>query len=221
MLQNIDALVQQEIKNINVDAIFQEELRKQLAETVRRVLKDALGPFSPFTKKLEEAIKETMKFDPSKLELPEYSNFVVEQTCLVIKDLMSEERAANMKTHIIEKLAPNLAKEIEFDDFVSKLREILMEAYEEGDDASTAPEYTITVEQDSNSYSREYWNIEVKEGKDSMVRLFTTGEGECYHTNGSRTSEPISKLFATYKYNRTKIKGIEAYSKTITIEDTY
>lgn len=221
-MKNIDEVIHEEIKKVDIDKIFQEELRKQIAETVRKTLKDALGPYSTLSKALDESIKEQMKFNPNILSLPEYSNFVVEQAEAVIKDLMSEERGKIIQKHLRDKLAPNLVTEIEFEDLISEIRDTLLETIREEAESRTDLSYTIVCGQEKGTYS-DYRQLAIYEGPTAergseKAVLFLSAEGKVYHSRGSERNS-YTKRFASYVFNSTLIKNVEEYDKTLTTED--
>jgi len=224
-MQTADQLLADAIKTINIDEIFQKELREQIAVTVRKTIKDSLGTYSPFSKALDAAIEEQMKFDPKRLTLPEYSNFVVLQCEQVIKDLMTEERGKIIQKTMRDKLAPNLETEIEFEKIMDEIKSSLVEAIKEEAGNHTNLIYRLVccdVEQRSYGDS---WIITIFEGEEKnhsneKAALFFDTNGRCYHSRGELRNE-FTKRFASYVFNRTLIKDFEHYDEKFTTEDLY
>lgn len=224
-MKSIDEVFQEEIKNVNVNEIFQEELRKQVAETVKRMLKDAIGPYSAFSKALEKAIEEQMKFNPDRLTLPEYSNFVVSQAEVVIKELMSEERGKIIQKSLRDKLAPNLVSEIEFEDLIEEIRDSLLESIKEEAESRTDLKYRIVCGGEKTSYTSSL-TIAIYEGdkeenrSDAKAILYLMDSGKVYHSLGDKNFG-FTTRFASYAFNNTLVRNHEDYDKVLSIEDLY
>lgn len=222
---DLNKVVEEKIKEINVDEIFQRILREQIEKTVKDVLHKALGNYSPFSKKFEELVEKNLAFDPTHLSLPQYSNFVVEQAHQVISVLMNEERASLIRQTLIEKLGGHIAKEIEFGRLISDIEAALLSSYDELD-CCDDKEYRVVCKREEKTYSSERvtFGLYVYHGADEkftdeIAAVFVMDE-EAYHSRGSRR-EPLARLFGSYTYMRTKIHGIEPYDRTITREDKY
>lgn len=220
---DLNKLVQEKIKEIDVDGIFQKALAAQLEETIKKVLKDAFGPYSALSKQFEKLVEEKMKFNPSNLTLPQYSNFVVEQANLVIQGLMDEDKAKLVRESLAKRLVPDVEKEIEFTDLVDYLSSSLLDSIEDAD-----TKYLIKCEMQEGSGHRtsnisDYWVLTVSRGgrsyKDEIAVLFTNGE-QVYHSRGEK-DHPIAKRFASYQYLNAKIIGIEPYERSVSISDKY
>ena len=218
-MKNINDIFQEELKNVDVNVIFQEELRKQIAETVKKMLKDAIGPYSTFSKALNKAIEEQLKFHPDKLTLPEYSNFVVAQAEVVIKDLMSEERGKVIQKNLRDRLAPNLVNEIEFEVLVDEIRDALLEVIKEEAESRTGCSYRIVCSEEKMTYCSSL-KLVIYEGDSAKASLYMMDSGKVYHSSGDKNF-PLATRFASYAFNNTLVKNHEDYDKTLTTEDLY
>lgn len=212
--------VSEAIKSIDVDALFKAEIEKQIKITVEKALKDAIGSYSPLSKKLNELVEKSLEVDLDRITFAQYSNFVVDKCCDLIQEMMSDERAAHIKKHLRDKLAPHLVNELDFVDLIDALSSTLLETLGEADCCDDV-QYHIVCEEEEKSYGT-YWNLKVYEGErrdyGSEIAVLCMSESRCYHSRGRHNSE-IAKRFASYVFNRTIIKNVEDYDKTFSKQD--
>lgn len=221
---NINQIVQDEIKKIDVEKIFKDTLSKQIEETIKKSLKDSLGSYSAFSKSFDDIVEKHLSIDPDRITLPQYNDFVVSQAVEVIQGLMSKDRAAAIKKVLVEKLAPHIAKEIEFSQLVDAIKESLLDTYDDGDCCDRS-KYLIECVRENKSYgSGPYYELAVYEGEkksyDSVLAKLYVMDGKCYHHSGKR-GDPFAKRFASYAFNGTMITDIKEVEMEVTYQDKF
>lgn len=224
---NINELIKKELDNISTDAMFQELLKKQINETLSRSLKDALGSYSTLSKSFDKLVEEQLKIKLDNLSLAQYSNFVVDQCELVLKEIMSEQRAEVIRKAFRDRLAPHLVDIVEFGDLIDaitdSLKESIRDDMKEGCCTDT-PVYKILCTMDESKYTTlgEQWTLKIISGEgarlsDEIAVLHISGN-KCYHSRGDKHNE-FTKRFASYVYKNTIVSGIEEVDEQISAED--
>lgn len=221
---DINNFVAEEIQKIDLNAIFQEELKKQVKETIQRTMKESLGTYSPLSKALDQMFKDSLKIDLSKNTLPEYNNFVVEQCHSVIKDLMSEERAKVIQKNFRDKLAPHLTDEIEFDKLYQQIEDSLIASLKEDQKENCGCsdlKYRIICSPEEKTYSSDYWKIAVYEGEkadsSSEMAVLYLSNRKSYHSRGKK-NDSFAKMFSSFVFNNTIVHNMKDFDETISSE---
>ena len=221
---DLNQYVEQELKKINLNEFFQEILKQQLRVTIEKCLKDALGSYSTFSREFEKIIEKELKFNPDRLSLPVYSEFVVEQATEVIQSLMDEQRAANIRQKFVQKIAPNLEKEISFDSLIDEIRVAIGDSYEEHD--CDPPIFHIVCEEEERKYSDgPYYQLTISEGEEpekwsqAIAQLNLFPDGRAYHACGGRENHPFFRRFKSYAFNATIVTGLYEMNQKLTYED--
>ena len=221
---NINDLVQQKIKEIDCDKLFNEILEQQIEATIKKVLHDQLGNYSTLSRGFEKAVSEALDFDFDRLKLTEYSAFVRNQAVKVIEETMSEEQAKLIQKNLSRRLLPETKSFWEFDDFMEFIRDKLIEQAQEKADGDCCAEILVSygcraAQKDRFGTDYTYFEIFVDEDSHREAVLFVMNES-CYHANGS-TRNGFSQFFSNMAHVGATIRGIEEYSAKVTTEDLY
>lgn len=221
---NVNEIIQRKIDNINIDEIFQKKLEKQIEDTVQSTLKDALGSYSAFSKSLDELIKNQMGVNLQNISLAQYNNFVIEQCEIVLKDIMSEERALAVQKKFRDRLAPNMVTEVKFEKLIDDIETVLIDEIKEEADSRNEISFRVVCGIEKGTYSSG-WRLSVYEGSKTdhsseKAVLYFNENGKVYHSRGNKRDE-FAKLFASYVFNNTLIEDFEDHDRTIDHNDLY
>lgn len=221
---NLTEIVQKEISNISLDQVFKEKLSEQVKDTFQSVLKDGLGHWSDFSKQIKEEIKKQIGFDPSKIDLTTYNEFVQDQCIEVLKETMSEKRAEVLRSALREKLGIVDRKEIDFEDFIQEISESLLDAIKsEFDEDNCAcgdlPKYRIVC---GRNKKYNWWCIDVYQGEqiesyEKIAHLTITERDEqCLSARCTNyRTGPLDRIFRAMAFNRCVVRDLEYYDEVI------
>ncbi len=104
-MQELHEIASTKIKTMIEDGTVEKMIEEQLTKTVQSVVQDSLKDWSPFGKALSEKVKEAVKLDLNRVELPEYSKFIVE----TVEGLYTKVLQENSLAHLKECLESDLA----------------------------------------------------------------------------------------------------------------
>lgn len=216
----MNGLLKEAISEIDVNEVFKTKLKERIKDTIEDVVAEQVGHWGEFKKSFEKAVKEQMKFDPNKLDLSNYTNFVSDQCVEILNECMSEEKAMRIKNAFKEKLNITAKEEWEFDDLVQFLEDTLEEVVKDAmeDDpcgCDDLPRFTIECKKHDN-YS--WFDLTVYEGDPDdygsrYAQLTISDDGKCLSCHTKSNMNKISRMFQAMAYRRTMIHNIDSSTR--------
>jgi len=171
----MQSLVLDSFQRLEADGTLAAIVDKQVQETMKRVVSDSLSAYSPFGKALEERIKEQAQVDFSSLDLPSYTNLMLQIIEKQYRDGAMESGLEKVATRVRELFGTEKPAKVKLSDFLKLMRdEHHGEEWEEHkmtlhvDDRNTILFISMDAEEGVESYKCEY-KLTVYRDKETKV----------------------------------------------------
>ncbi|ENY8491856.1 TPA: hypothetical protein ACGI4R_001437 [Clostridioides difficile] len=190
---NLNKIMNDALVELEENGFVEEIVKKQLAETIKRVVNEVFGNWGDFSKKIEKHLSENININLDKLDIQKYN--------VLVATTVKEKIDMTMKVEAIEHLKRNLDNMLvgaEKEYKMSELLEILkMDKYDI--DEYEGYEDCITFILDENKYGSGWIEID-KEPNKSKYR--------CEHSILLRKDGTI----ASYRYENREISSKDIMS---------
>ncbi len=161
---DINSVIQESVKSINFEQIVKEAATEKIQAAVKSAVAEQFRSYSDFSKGLEEQIKKELAVDFTKIQLPEYRDFLISSVNNSLALLTNEEQAQEIVKYINTKVIGENRDKIEFSDFWDELTEMVNEGI---DEENRDGRFNIQCTKDENSYSSDYFKIRITENEES------------------------------------------------------
>lgn len=145
-MANIDlgSICESQMNEIVGSGLIQKTIRSALEQTVKATIESELCGYCGTVKKdIEQAIKESVKIDRDKLDLPEYNNFIV----LTVKECVEEFLNIEGKNKLAANIEKMLKKEVKPEYTLEEIIEEFKGYY--GGDKDNYEEFTLVLNKSS------------------------------------------------------------------------
>lgn len=220
---NLNKIIQNTIKDIDFDEIFKEKLKETLTNSIKSILEDNLRSWSGFGKQLDEALKNSLKINTDSFDVSSYCEFVNNEAAEVIKTIMSDEKAMNIKMKVAEHLNISMVESMSFTELVEKLESIINAKLDEEKSecyCGELPEFKLEAVYRNETYGN-YRDVSIKKDDEKIAKLHLNSEGKCYHYHTNYDGCSFKKLFSMLTFGKVKITNFEEMSETFTAHEDY
>lgn len=119
----MQSLVLDSFQRLEGDGTLAQIVDKQVQETMKRVVSDALSSYSPFGKALEERIKEQVMIDFKSLDLPSYTNLMLQIIEKTYMDSAKESGIDEVAKRVRELFGTDAPKTVKLSDLIKLMRD--------------------------------------------------------------------------------------------------
>lgn len=148
----IEKVVQDKFAEIVGSGFIEEQVKKQLQETIKGAVEQSLRSYSDFGKSIEKALKESIT--GGKFDFPDYNQLVSNWVMDIVNNTLISEGKAQITKNLEEFFKPLEKSEWLLSEIVSKYIEHIRENEDE-----ESGELTIIVDKDKHHLTKEYWDV--------------------------------------------------------------
>jgi hypothetical protein len=178
-MRDIEAAVANATHELVKSGRLTEIIKTQVESTVERILKDALGEWSPSGKQLKEAVESALSIDPERLGLPGYNQTVLTIVRNALDARVEEVAGKKLKADLDQMLGTAAPKEIKLSALVKEFKKFARDrgGHEEGEKA-----VTVILERD-RGYSSRWLYLDVdpcKEKYRCAFQMLLSNDGDVH-----------------------------------------
>lgn len=158
--------VESAMTNLVASGKIEAMIEKKLEETIKSLIDDNLKSWSEFGKALGEAVKNSIKFDGSKLSLPEYNTLILNSVTEIIQREMTEPVRKACEEKLAKLFKPLNKTEYTITEIVEMFHKDIVgdaENDSDGDEDKMGQEFSLFIERSSGGWL--YLSLDEEEGK--------------------------------------------------------
>lgn len=218
---DINKIVTDELKKIDFESIIRKKVTESMTSVVEKEIGDLFGHWGVLSKGLEEALKQNLNVDFTKIKLDEYHEFILNGVQQELSRYFNNPERFNIREIVDERLLTETREEIPYKDMVAQIEKMVMEEFsvEEHHTAEwsdTAIE--IDVEDDNSTLlsGTKYKKVLVKwdmdeslsalEARNKASFTFHLSGGKVYHWAGQINC--LKQWARALKFKQTVITGL-------------
>lgn len=195
---DFEKAIQESVEKMVSSGKVNEIIEKHLEETISSAVRDSVKSYSDFGKMIEKKLE--VALNCTDITFPDYSQKMVDYVIEAVDSFMISDAKEKMQNQIKDFFKPLDYTKIKLSEIIEKFKKDLDEYDRENCDS----EMTCIIEDDGNSFSRIYFDIEEDQDK-----------YECSHCLALHTREGKKEVFDI------KMEGKTLKAKRMSILDSF